>query len=445
MAKRVAILGAGITGLTLAWYLRQLHGHDIELILFEKSSRAGGWIQTIQKDDFLFELGPRSCRPQGTGVHTLALLKELGLEEQVIYPDPSAHRRYLYLNKQLQPIPTTPWQWLFSPLKKGVCKALWNDWHTAPYSGDETIYEFVSRRLSPELAERFVDPLVSGIYAGNIKELSVQSCFPKLKEWEEQGGGILKGILKAKKSDSTKAKGPLFTLSNGMESLPATLAKQLNSSLRLNTSIDSIEHRGEQLLLQTTGGTMLEVDYLYSTIPSKMMGKYFKVPAIPTTSIAVVSLGYRRKVLDRKGFGYLIPSSQKEQILGAVWDSSIFPTQNQSEEQTRLTVMIGGSHMTNFDDHEESDFYRIACDAMRKHLSIHAIPDLYHVHLARGAIPQYQVGHREFVEQIKKQISMISTRIQILGSSYSGVSVNDCIAEAKKIAEESSLFFAKKK
>lgn len=444
MVKRVAILGAGITGLTLAWYLRQRHGSEIELTLIEKSNRAGGWIQTIKKDDFFFELGPRSCRPYGNGVHTLTLLNELGLDEEVIYPNASAHVRYLYTDKQLLPIPTNPMKWILSPLNKGLVHALWNDLWTKPQPGDETIYDFVSRRLSPELAERFIDPLVSGIYGGNIKELSVQSCFPKLKEWEETGGGILKGILRSKKK-GTKAKGPLFTLSRGMESLPLALSHRLKDVIQLNTTVESIKARDGQIILQIHNNKDVVVDYLFCATPASIIANYFKVHTIETTSIAAVSLGYSNKVLDYEGFGYLVPSKEKEQILGAVWDSSIFPVQNQTTDQTRLTVMIGGSHMSNFLDYEESDFYKMACDAMQAHLNIQVKPDVYHVHIARHAIPQYRVGHQEMVQRIKKQIEGISPQIQILGSSYSGVSVNDCIAEAKKAAEDSALFFAKKK
>lgn len=443
MMKHVAILGGGISGLTLAWYLQQQYGNEIQITLLEKSHRVGGWIQTLYKNDFIFELGPRSCRPHGTGAHTLTLLKELGLEEEILYPDDSAHIRYLYINQKLTPIPRNPIQWLFSPLKKGLLSALWKDWRTKPdFLKDESIYDFVSRRLGPNMAETFVDPLVSGIYAGNIRELSVGSCFPKLKEWETNSGGILRGILKGKKSEKTK--GSLFTLSKGMETLPYTLAQKLKHKIRLNADVEAIKALEDKVQLILKGGELIEADYLYCAAPSAVVAQYFDVPVIPSASIAVVCLGYCQQVLKQRGFGYLIPSSQNESILGAVWDSSIFPSQNLTPNQTRITVMIGGSRMKNFVDFSESDFNSVAFNALRKHLAIQTNPDVQHVHIAKNAIPQYLVGHGQKTEEIKKQIGKNSSRIRLLGSSYSGVSVNDCIAEAKKCALEFPQFFAKK-
>lgn len=435
MVKRVTILGAGISGLTLAWYLQKLHGDQISLTLLEKSNRVGGWIQTFQKSDFLFELGPRSCRPHGTGVQTLELIAGLGLQDQILYPDPSAHVRYLYSQGKLQEIPSNPFKWLFSPLRKGVLQALWNDWRNKQSSNrDESIYDFAARRFGPEIANQFFDPMVSGIYAGDIHQLSMQSCFPKIIQWEHEHGGVLRGMFKQKRG--VKTAGPLFTLKQGMETLPRELARQFKGELRLNCDVKSIEN-GK---LTLKDGEIIETDYLYCATPSS----YFNVPKIPTASIAVVSMGYRKSVLAKKGFGYLIPSQEKQEILGVVWDSSIFPSQNTTQDETRLTVMIGGSKMTNFNDFAPSDFYETATRSLQKHLGIKEKPDAFHVHLAKDAIPQYLVGHNKMVHEIKKEISQKYPDVLLLGSSYSGVSVNDCIAEAKKCAVEFPLSFAKK-
>ena len=144
--------------------------------------------QTIRNHEFLFEQGPRSCRPKGNGVETLKLIEDLGLQDQVIPGDPSSSMRYLYTGGKLEALPNGLFSFFMSPLTNGVFKAIWRDLTTAPDPNDETIYSFISRRFSPGIAERLIDPMATGIYAGDIRKLSITSCFPLLKQWEKENG-----------------------------------------------------------------------------------------------------------------------------------------------------------------------------------------------------------------------------------------------------------------
>ena len=426
--KQILILGAGISGLTLGWLLKQRHGNNIKLTILEKNHRAGGWIQTINHEGFLFEQGPRSCRPGGTGVATLKLIKELGLEKEVILAAPAAKKRYLYYRKQLHQLPTNPFSMLFSPLMKGVVSALLHEWQTPPSNQeDETIYSFISRRLSPDIAERLMDPLTSGIYAGDIRQLSIRSCFPLLHQWEQNHGSLLKGMWKSKKSKQ----GSIFSLRRGMETLTQTLAQKLDSHLILNCEVSGIEASSDKILVSTVDGRQWEADHLYAAIPSQQAYQLGMIKtAIPATSVAVVNMGWKKNVLKKEGFGYLIPSSEKEEILGTVWDSSTFPQQNHSTQETRMTVMIGGTHMKDFN---EKKFDEIALRSLNTHLNITTPPDAINIKIAKKSIPQYQLGHLQKVDDIQREIRAFSNRVTLLGNSYYGVSVNDCINEATKI------------
>jgi oxygen-dependent protoporphyrinogen oxidase len=150
-----------------------------------------------------------------------------------------------------------------------------------------------------------------------------------------------------------------------------------------------------------------------------------------TTSVAVVCFGYHQQVLHQEGFGYLIPSSEGERLLGVVWDSSVFPVHNQTTDETRLTCMIGGEHMPNFAAHSADDFIAIAREGLERHLGIRAKPDVVTVKLATQAIPQYTMGHSKRVAEITRGLQLLSPRLRLLGNSYSGVAVNDCIAAAR--------------
>jgi protoporphyrinogen/coproporphyrinogen III oxidase len=421
MKKHIIILGAGISGLATVWNLKKKHP-DIRLTVIEKSSRAGGWIQTIEKEGFLFEQGPRSCRSSGTGLATLQLIEELGLEDQVIVADPVASTRYLYFNHSLKKFP-----WGLTSLAHKILPALWRDWRAPSAQQDESIRDFISRRLDPAFADYLMDPLTSGIYAGDISKLSIQSCFPLLHSWEDHKGSLIRGAWHQRKnkapvddrSDFVKKiqKSPLFSLKGGMESLIKELVNQLGVTIHYNSECDKIEERPEGMIVVLADGTRLDADQVISTLPSK---------DLHYASVVVVNLGYRHSVLPKSGFGYLIPSNQKESILGCVWDSSVFPQQNRFDE-TRLTVMMGGVHHPEVSNESPEKIEKMALEALRNHMGIVDSPDAIAIKIARCAIPQYEVGHLNWVQQVQ---SGLSQNNRWIGTAFNGVSVNDCIAKA---------------
>jgi protoporphyrinogen/coproporphyrinogen III oxidase len=454
MPKHIVILGAGISGLSLAWFLKKRMGKKISVTLLEKSMRAGGWIHTIESRGFLFEQGPRSCRSQGTGIETLKLIEELGLQQQVIVADSAARKRFLYHDQKLKPLPRGPLSFLLSPLTRGFLKTLWREWRVPPSSAsDETIYDFVVRRLSPEIAEKLIDPLTSGIYAGDIRHLSIRSCYPMLYNLEQEEGSLLKGMLKkARQKEEPQSpfikairKHSLFSLKQGMETLTRELAKRLEYDILLNCEVKALHFFDDAIEVEADHGRIFRADHVFAALPAQALAPLIrphhevlheKIDEITHTSVAVVNLGWKDNVLKHKGFGYLIPSNQREEIMGVVWDSSVFPQHNQQPEETRLTVMIGGAHMSNFASYTEQDFIDKALEAMSRHLQIDQKPDTISFKRAQNAIPQYHLGHADRVDWIHKQLPLLSHRMTLIGSSWHGVSINDCIAQSRLQAEK---------
>ena len=383
--KKIIILGGGISGLSLLWYLRQRPGYDVTLL--EKSSRVGGWICSLKKKGFLFERGPHSCRSKGQGKATLQLLEELGLQSQVVQGNPAAQQRYLYLNGCLQKVPSNLLSLLFSPLTRPILPKLFKEWKIlSGQEEDESIDDFFARRFGIEAVETFLDPLVTGIYAGDIHQLSAKSCFPQLFQWEREYGSILKGALFNRFVKKEEVLSPfvkqmhnssLFSFKEGMETLPKALAKHLKKHILTNHEVTELRFYPTGIEVQLMNGQVLWADQVYSSLPAQALSPLIRthhkkagelLDSIPTASVAVVSLGYKRKLLPREGFGYLIPSKERQDILGMIWDSCVFSEQNSSAEETRLTVMIGGTRLPNFSHWNESDFLNLALKAVSNHL-----------------------------------------------------------------------------
>lgn len=438
MHKKIIILGAGISGLSLAWFLKKQRGEKCEITLIERASRPGGWICTVKEENFLFEQGPHSCRSRGNGQATLSLLEELGLARDVISPGPYASKRYILSPRGLVKAPACPISLLASPWFSGVISGLWQDWWTpAHQGGDESIDTFVTRRLGKKMAEELFDPLVTGIYAGDSKQLSVRACFPLMVKWEQEHGGLLKGMLKSKKQTSQTdsffvkkmGKTPIFSLKNGMQGLTDTLANELSHSLRLNTYAEHLTQEGEGWIVTLNNGEQLHCNQLYGALPAHAMAALLKgtpagdqLAALESASISIVNVGYDKPVLKMEGFGYLAQSKAHQKVLGILFDSQVFPDQNSFPGQTRLTAMVKAPSEVALS---------LTLQALSEILNIHAEPAVSLVTYADRAIPQYRVGHLERLASIEKNLP---PNLILLGSSYRGVSVNDCIAEAERLS-----------
>jgi oxygen-dependent protoporphyrinogen oxidase len=330
--KRIAIVGGGIAGLTAAWLLHKKH----QITLFEKSDRVGGWIQTVEKEGFLFERGPRGFRSNGK--HTLQLCEELDLHP--LQASLAAKRRYLWLDERLREVtPTFFLQKAFFPCIREL--------FISRGFNEETIGSFFTRRFGKSFTQTFVDPMVSGIFGGDLNQLSMESCFPKIKSWERNHGSVVRGFFSQRKS-----KERLLSFENGMESLPKRLFEKLEKYIVLNSCFEEGDF-----------------DHVIMATPQV---------EIPHETITTVNLGWHERVLPFSAFGYLVPSSENEEILGVTFDSEIFPRRG-----TTLCVMIRGV---------KENPLMIALNALEKHLKIGDLTATHDIHVASQAIPQYRLG-----------------------------------------------------
>ena len=421
MSRPIAILGAGISGLSIAWHLKQAEPSR-KLHIIEKSHRVGGWIQTIQKEGFLFELGPKSCRMRGQCAQTLALIESLGIQDQMLYPHPDAKSRYVHDGDHLRSLPRRLWQ-------LGVFSALYQDWKSPKGNGvDESIYSFFNRRIGKKWADNLIDPLVSGIYAGDCRKLSIKACFPLIDQWEKQSGSLLKGALHNLRHKTQKSPA-LFSFKNGMETLPLALGERLKNELLLNQSVTGLKWHNDHIQIHLEGGQFIEVEQVISTLPTYALAPLLdlqQLVALKYASVCVVNLGYHHLITSKKGFGYLIPSGLHTPVLGCVFDSSVFPEQD-AENQKRMTVMLGGMHYPEIINKNDDELVALSLKTLKKDLNINKEPTIIHVHKASKAIPQFEMGYLSWKKEIEKEIKEQFPGLILAGSGWAGVSINDCI------------------
>ncbi len=418
--KKIVILGGGITGLTLAWLLSQ-RAPENKISLIEKNSRLGGWVNTIEKGGFLFEQGPRALRLYDEDVSLHQFIQDLGLEKKC--SSPLAKKKYLWVDGSLHPLPTHPLSLFFSPLMRGCIAALFKE-RRVPLSSleDETVESFFLRRFNEKIVSHFVDPFVSGIFAGNPSELSMRSCFPSLLEKEKTHGSLVKGFL------STKKKSRLFTLEKGMKEFVTVLSKKLEEKgveIQKESEVLRIEQRPGKALL-TLSHQVVEADLVLSTLSLKDMAPLlpFPLPHLPYASLALVNIGYQKAPSKPLGFGLLIPSKEKEKILGITFDSDIFPHFAPPGGAT-LTVMMGGTRHPLPSPSEALD---LALSGLRRFCNIYSQPDHTHISFARHAIPQYPPFYHRTLASLHTSLHTSYPSLHCLG--FHGIGLPDCLSKS---------------
>lgn len=417
--KRIIILGAGISGLTAAWTLSKEHP-ECECLILEKEKRCGGYLETGEECGVVVEKGPHIFKVS-RNQEFLQLIEEVGFSSQVISSSKKAKKRYLWMDGKIQTV--------LSATYKILGRAFLSEWKKPVLLKEETIWEFACRRFGQKIAEKLFDPLVLGIYAGDSKKLSMDACFPICKQWEKEKGSITKALLSfLVKRKKTGSKGGLFSFKKGVGSFIQYLEKKISFPILYEQEVLGIEKRGDNFYI-TSQNDCFEADEIVLALPSyvsaflikplqeEVCERLLKIPYQSVTSVNVLLEG---NLLKYEGFGYLIPTIEKEPLLGVIFDSSIFPGQD-SNPHTKLTLMIRGS------DISKEEIHQVVDRCLTKHLGILQSPKEVVWKKMPQAIPQYIVGHKDNVEAILKKLPQ---GVHLIGNYLEGVSVNDAIKVA---------------
>ncbi len=459
--QRVVIIGGGIAGLATALYLRDaataLAG-GLEIAVVEAGPRIGGNIHTEYCDGFTIEWGPNGYLDNVPA--TAALVERLGLEGEIQKADDRAAKRFLYRDGHLHLLPSGPLSFLSSPVlsPKGRARLLCEPLARRKRNGsDETIYEFASRRIGAEAADVLIDAMVSGIFAGDTRELSLASTFPRLAEMEARHGSLVRAMLasrrprRAESGNRTNTGGPagpggtLTSFRKGLATLVDRLARELHEIIRHDHAVATIEPAGAGWRIRTTAGDTLDTNAVVIAIPAPRAAPFLTavdrdlgeaVNQIPTASLAVVALGYDAAAVGGSpdGFGFLIPRGEGLRSLGCLWDSSIFPGRA-PEGKILLRVMIGGAHDPEAVELDDDSLVTVATSELETTMGLAAAPSLRRVYRHRLGIAQYVHGHQARLNTIHERLGA-RPGLWVTGSSFYGISMNACIEHAQSLAPE---------
>ena len=451
LTKTVAIIGGGITGLTAAFYLKRA---GVPVTLYESSGRVGGVIQSLRRDGYLAEFGPNTLLETSPKIGQL--VRDAGLSARRVDPDPSASARYVVRYQRPIPMPATQLGFLTTELftLKAKLALIREPFRPARRDGvEESIAQFVQRRLGQEFLDQAIDALVAGIYAGDPHKLSLQQAFPKLAELEARYGSMIKGqIMGARERKRTgevaKDRAPKFSFDEGLQVLPDTLGQSLGEDLRLNTAVKQLTRTesGWNLDLQTSAGparashdtviyagTGYRLAELKVAAPAPLDFSAFREIRYPP--VASVVLGFRRTEVTHPchGFGMLIPRVEGFNILGAIFSSALFPNRAPAGHLT-LTCYVGGERQPELAALPAEKLFPLVTADLRKLLGVRGEPTFAHSVFWPRAIPQYNVGygrHRARMSEIELQ----APGFLLAGSYRDGVSLSDSIVSGGKIAE----------
>lgn len=453
----VAVVGGGIAGLSAAWYLQQA---GIEYVVLEAGQRWGGKIHTERiegygSDPFVIEGGPDSFitqKPWG-----LALAQELGLTDALIGTNPDLKQTYVLHRGRPLPLPDGVLLLVPTKLKPFLLSSLLSPWGKLRMGldlflpprrddGDETLAEFVQRRLGREALERIAEPLLSGIYNAEADKQSLLATFPRFREIEQQYGSLTRGMLAQqarRRNDSSGRPSPPFFVAprDGMETLVEALVARLTGEHRTETPIVSLEPLAGGYRLYQDDGAALEAERVILATPAYVAARLLQplapdaaalLASIRYVGTGIVSLAFRADhvVNPLQGYGLVIPQGERRPI-NAVTLSSVKFARRAPAGYELVRVFFGGSRSPQTMELDDAALLTTVRRELEAILGLGAEPLFSRIYRWPQANPQYDVGHLERVAAIE---AALPEGIWVIGSAYRGVGIPDCIRQGREAA-----------
>jgi len=457
---RIAIIGGGISGLTAAFTLEESRrAGAIEYKLYEASPHLGGVLRTEHIHGCIVEAGPDSFISEKPWAADLC--RTLGLGDQLIGSNDADRKTYILVRGRLIPMPDglmfmVPTKILptgFSPLFSWSTKLrMAQEFFRPPHAvnGDESVASLVDRHYGAEMVDRLADPLLSGVYGGEAANLSVRAVLPRFAEMERNHGSLGRAMLAARKKiprRASKPAPPLFTsLKNGMQQLAETLVLRLDpSSLLINTPVQSVQPEAGGWTVSTNSQSA-HFDGLILAMPAHAAAKLLdassrelssELAAIRYSSSITVGLGYDNDVRQSlpAGFGFLVPRSERKQLLAATFVHNKFP-HRAPDDRALLRCFFAGSSAEKAWQLTDDAIIAIVRKELQQILGLRAKPLFARVYKWKSAMAQYGVGHLERLERIER-LRLQLPKLALAGNGYRGIGVPDCVRSGSEAAKQS--------
>jgi oxygen-dependent protoporphyrinogen oxidase len=459
---RVVIIGAGMSGLASAYRLEQLaqeNGIGLDLTILEAGPKPGGVTSTLKMNGFLIEEGP-DCflteKPAG-----VALVKRLGLEDQLIGTNPDIHQSFILKGSRLHPIPegfymmapsrimpllTTP---LLSPLGK-LRAALEPLIPARKDVQDESIGDFVTRRLGREALDYLAQPLVGGVYNADPFELSLSACTPQFKQMELKHGSLLKAMAARRMNSQKRVSGARYSLfatfPEGMQTLVDTLVSKISSeAFWMNHTVHSLKQH------ETGGWEVANKDRSFNADaiilalqPNKMihllspLDKEWEklLQGIPAHDSATLNLGFRREDVGHPldGFGFVVPSAEKRLCVGASFSSQKFKGRA-PEGNVLIRVFLGKEAVAHYRPQGPDSLLEKLLEELTPILMLKNHPLFQHLVVYTQSQSYFKPGHLSLSKRLLEKATE-TPGLYLAGNGLSGSGIPDCVAAGEAAAEK---------
>lgn len=452
--KKVAIIGAGITGLSAMYYLLE-ESNDCQVELYEASNRAGGKVNTHIKDGYTIELGPESYLARKTVMTELA--EKLGLQSTLVRNQTG--QAYIYAKNQLYPVPKGTM--LGVPLEfkslldtdlvswPGKLRATMDYFKTAlPLYKDISVGEFFRARLGNEVLENMIEPLLSGVYSTDIDQLSLMSTYPNFKKTESYYGSLMKGLNleRRNKPKAPKTKvGQFLQFSGGLQSFIDRLVevnKEQGGKIHFNSDVEAIT-KNEHGYTLTVNGEASDYDEVIVTTPHFQYKRWFDDKEfeyfnhMPATSVATVVMAFDESQVQNAidGTGFVISRNMDTVITACTWTNKKW-AHSTPKGKALLRAYVGrpGDYIVH--ERSDADIARLAREDLDKIMDIEGEAEFEIVTRMPYSMPNYIVGHKRMIDDIQSYVSKTYPGLHLIGASHYAVGLPDCVQTAKDTAEK---------
>lgn len=456
--KRVAIIGGGITGITVAYYLQKeilASNLNVEYRLYEKSAKLGGKVDTDYRNGFVIEMGPDSFLARKQSASRLA--KEVGIANELVYNGGGG--AFILNNEKLYPIPGgaimgIPTQMapfattrLFSPLGKlRAAGDLFLPRASDP-DVDMSLGSFFRKRLGNEVVDNLIEPLLSGIYAGDIDQLSLMATFPQFHQVEQKHRSLILGMKKAtpprpKTATNTKAKGMFLSFKRGLQSLVDGVEKYLDEEAIIKgVGLVKLEKKGDVYELTFSNGAVETFDYVVMTTPHHVTEEALRsypfvrpLTDIPSTSVATIAMAFKKEAIkkDIDGTGFVVSKKNDYNITACTWTHKKWE-HSTPDGYALLRCYVGRAGNDSIVDWSDEEIKNAVLTDLNKTMQIDENPEFTIIRRWKQSMTQYVVGHKQRIDELKDQMQKHLPGVYVAGGSYEGIGVPDCIDQGEAV------------